>query len=300
MTSPPLIDRLDHIVVAVRDCETATPQWARLLGCAPSWQGLQPAEGTANTLFRLANTTLELRGPSGDGPGGRALRARLDDRGEGLHALGFGGSDLVALRASLARVGIETPPIAEALGHDEPSGAWRRYRVLELPEAASGGVPTRVIEDEGSPDLVPLAQPLDHAGGCTHAIDHVVVMSAHPDRALQWYGDRLGLRLALDRRFEQRGLRLIFFRTGHLTVEIAQSLRGDSDLGPDAEPDETDRLWGLSHQVRDAQAARARVIEAGFEASELRPGHKPDTQVFSVERAPSGVATLFIEPYVDP
>jgi catechol 2,3-dioxygenase-like lactoylglutathione lyase family enzyme len=297
LDSTPLIDRLDHVVVAVRDCQAATPQWARLLGCTPSWQGLQPASGTANTLFRLSNTTIELRGPCGEGPEGRALCERIDASGEGLHGLGFGSHDVAALRTSLTAAGVEAAPIGEGLGHDEPSGAWRRYRVLELPDAAAGGLPTRIVEDEGPVDLVPPAQPLQDDGSCTHAIDHVVVMTASPDRALAWYGDRLGLRLALDRTFDERGVRLIFFRTGHLTVEIAHPLHGGGDLGPDpGEGDAPDRLWGLAHQVRDAEAARARVVEAGFGATPVRTGHKPGTRVFSVEGAPSGVSTLFIEP----
>jgi len=297
VAATPLIERLDHVVVAVRDAEAATPVWARLFGCAPSWQGLQPIPGTANTLFRLANTTIELLGPKGNGPAGRALNERIETQGEGLHSLGFATSDIAAFRATLEASGIATPEIGEGLGHDEPTGAWRRFRVLELPASASGGVPTRVLQDESPAELVPPAQPLASDGSCTHAIDHIVVMSAQPERALEWYGDRLGLRLALDRSFEERGVRLIFFRTGHLTVEIANSLRPGSDLGANPSDEAVpDRLWGLSHRVADAEAARARLIEAGFEASALRDGHKPGTRVFSVTGAPNGVPTLFIQP----
>ena len=53
------------------------------------------------------------------------------------------------------------------------------------------------------------------------AIDHVVIRSADPEATIAFYGDQLGLRLALDRTFEERGVRLIFFRVGGVTVEIA-------------------------------------------------------------------------------
>ena len=39
-------------------------------------------------------------------------------------------------------------------------------------------------------------------------------------------GDRLALRLALDRTFEERRVRLLFFRIAGVTVELAASLDG--------------------------------------------------------------------------
>jgi len=294
LTSPGPVDRIDHVVIAVRDVAAAAPAMARLLGCAPSWEGAQPADGTANVLFRLANTTLELLAPQGEGAGGARLRERIDERGEGLHRLEFGTRDLEAVRARLDAAGIEASAPAEALSHDDPSGAWRRYRVVEIPAAANRGVPTRIVEDTSPDEIVPPAQPIEHDGSCVGRLDHVVVMTRAPEHALRFYGDALGLRLALDRTFAERGVRLVFFRTGGLTLEIGSSLRGGGDLGR-AEA-ETDVLWGLAHQVGNAELARARVEAAGFTASAIREGHKPGTRVFTVEDAPFGVPTLFIEP----
>ena len=68
-----------------------------------------------------------------------------------------------------------------------------------------------------------------------------------------------------DRVFEARGVRLLFFRIGGVTVEIASSLAGGG-------ADDGDRLWGMSYKVADVAAARQRVAEAGFEVSEVRGG----------------------------
>jgi catechol 2,3-dioxygenase-like lactoylglutathione lyase family enzyme len=289
-----LVDRIDHVVLAVRDVAAAASTMARLLGCAPSWQGDQPADGTSNVLFRLANATIELLGPAGEGPVGASLRSHVEEHGEGLYRIDFGTHDLEAVRAGLSSHGIEITEPRDALSHDEPSGAWRRYRVMEIPATANRGIRTRVVEDASPDEIVPSAQPQLDDGSCVARLDHVVVMTSAPDHALAFYGDALGLRLALDKTFEKRGVRLVFFRTGGLTLEIGSSLRGASDLGEAGS--ELDVLWGLAHQVADADLARARVEASGHAVSAVRDGHKPGTRVFSVQGAPLGVPTLFIEP----
>jgi catechol 2,3-dioxygenase-like lactoylglutathione lyase family enzyme len=128
-----------------------------------------------------------------------------------------------------------------------------------------------------------------------HGIDHVVVQTADPEATRALYGERLGLRLALDKSFPQWGARLLFFRVGHITVEVAARLDGAPD-GAAPDPAAPDRAWGISWRVGDADAARARLVEAGFDVSEVRSGRRPNTRVFSVRGDPCGVATLVLEP----
>lgn len=300
-----LVDRIDHIVVAVRDVEPAAPAMARLLGAAPSWQGVQPAEGITNVLFRLANTTLELlapEGPAASTPGstGADLEAFIEARGPGLYRLDFGTGDLDAVEARLASAGIGTSGKRDGLSHDDPSGAWRRFRVLDVSPHASRGIRTRIVEETSPADLVPAVQPISDDGSCVSRLDHVVVMTRDPDHALAFYGETLGLRLALDRTFEKRGVRLIFFRTGGLTLEIGSRLSASGELGTFGEAGEAaDMLWGLAYQVPDADRARARIAEVGYTVSEVRDGHKPGTRVFTVEGTPLGVPSLVIQPPPD-
>jgi hypothetical protein len=49
-------------------------------------------------------------------------------------------------------------------------------------------------------------------------IDHIVIHSPNLDRALGLWRDRLGVRLALDRAFAGRGLRMLFFRSSGVTL----------------------------------------------------------------------------------
>jgi catechol 2,3-dioxygenase-like lactoylglutathione lyase family enzyme len=285
-----VLARLDHVILAVADLDAAARSTARLLGRSPSWRGEHPSAGTANALFPLDNMYLELLSPSGPGRSADAVRSWLGARGEALLGLAFGTDDAAACRAELAARGLEPGPVEKGIGRDVESGAFREWLRVPLPVARTRGVVLFAIEHRSPPELLPRMPALGDEAAAVFALDHAVVRSPDADAARALYGDGLGLRLALDREFPQWGARLLFFRVGGLTVEIAAELAG----GPAT--DGGDRLWGLSWRVRDADAARARLLAAGFDVSEVRAGRRPGTRVLTVRDGTHGVPTLLLEP----
>ena len=138
---------------------------------------------------------------------------------------------------------------------------------------------------DGEADAAPLAIAPD----VPHAIDHVVIQSPDLDRAVRLWRDRLGMRLALDRDFPQRGLRLLFFRSGGVTLEFSGALGANPGEGPD-------RLWGIAYQVADLAACRERLASAGVDVGGIRPGQKRGTLVATAKSHTLGVPTLLIQP----
>lgn len=122
------------------------------------------------------------------------------------------------------------------------------------------------------------------------AIDHVVVHTAAPTRAIAHWRDRLGLRLALDREFGDRGLRLLFFRSGGVTLEFASPLGTPIGGGSPA-----DVVYGVSYRVPNLDACRARLTGAGLDVGDIHDGIKAGTRVASVRSGTVGVPTLLIE-----
>jgi catechol 2,3-dioxygenase-like lactoylglutathione lyase family enzyme len=120
------------------------------------------------------------------------------------------------------------------------------------------------------------------------AIDHVVIHSPDLDRACALWRDRLKLRLALDRQFPERGLRMLFFRSGGVTLEFAGTMAHPVD------PRGPDRLYGIAYSVSDISACRARLLRGGLGVSTIRPGHKPGTLVATVRSGTEGVPTLLL------
>jgi catechol 2,3-dioxygenase-like lactoylglutathione lyase family enzyme len=278
---------LDHVVVAVRDLDEASRRTADLLGRQPSWRGEHPQAGTANALFQLANTYLELLGVRGEGPVGAGLKAHLEARGEGVFALAFACDDAAGFGERLRGVGLEPGEPREGRGVDLERDGERLWTTLLVPPTATRGVPLFAIEHrEGALEAV---APDGDPAAAVEALDHVVILSGDLEASRRLYGDQLGLRLALDRTFEARGQRILFFRVGGATVEVVGAADPPDEPGPD-------RAWGLAWKVADIEAARARLEQAGFDVTGIRPGAKPGTAVCSVRGEPLGVATLLIGP----
>jgi catechol 2,3-dioxygenase-like lactoylglutathione lyase family enzyme len=255
-----LITALDHVAVAVRDFAAAVEGYRRLLGRAPQ---LEPRDGAERAWFHLDNMALEVIAPAGEGPAGERVRARLDAAGEGLWIAAFQVADVAAAARLLTRRGLEV----EAVGH------VTRVRAAGLDFLVTpgriGAAPSPAVAD------APIS-----------SLDHVVVHTPNPDRALGLYGAKFGLDLRLDRANEQWGARQLFFRCGDTVFEVAASLTSVAD-GPD-------RFGGLAWRVADPDAVQARLAAAGFDVSDVRTGRKPGTKVFTVRDAPGGVPTLML------
>ncbi|SKA21024.1 Catechol 2,3-dioxygenase [Enhydrobacter aerosaccus] len=156
---------------------------------------------------------------------------------------------------------------------------------LALDPAATHGVPIALIERKDRPVMSDLTG-ADEAAAIA-GLDHIVIRTPNPERAVAFYGGRLGLDLRLDRSNPQWGTRLLFFRCGDLVVEIAHDLGKGVSAGPD-------QLWGLSWRVPDIARAHARLQKSGVEVSSPRDGRRPGTQVFSVLSHTANVPTIVI------
>jgi catechol 2,3-dioxygenase-like lactoylglutathione lyase family enzyme len=282
-----MINGVDHIVILTPDIEAGTAVYAALLGRAADWRA-DSDTGVATALFQLGNTALELVAPSGHGPSAEHLRALITAEGPGLKSLAFRSSDLSGDHRALTRLALAPTAIEEDFNEDavrETRRTWRRFR---CPPEQTAGVRWFFIEPLDG-EIEPAEVPLGHV----HALDHLVINTPNPDRAMALYGAKLGLRLALDRTAPEWGVRLIFLRTGGLTVEIAHRL-GQSDDA--ASPDS---FWGLTWRVGDIEAARARLAARGFNVSDVRTGRRAGTRVFSVRDGTLNVPTLFISGVAD-
>lgn len=287
--------RLDHIVIAVRDLDVATADYAELLGRSPSWRGSHPSYGTRNTLFRIENTYVELLA-LGDGKQNARwsgeLSRFLKDHGEGLYALALGVDDVDATAREMRRRGLEVLDPADGSGADEMTGAHRAWRNAQVRVASSHGIRIFFIQHHSPPEALPIAPVVaPDAKAAVRRMDHVVVMSAEMEVARQVWGQTLEARLALDRTFPERNSRILFFRLGDITVEISGgAVQTKEGIG------KPDRLWGVAWGVDDAAATCARLAAAGIETSGPRPGIKPGTLVATAKGARThGVPTLLIE-----
>ncbi len=273
-----MITGLDHIVLVTPSIEAGVAAYTTVLGCAPSWRSA--SDGAASAFFALDNMALEILAPEGNGPVGDSVRAALDASGEGLASVCFGVTDIDQAHRTFERRALQPGPIAYGSSVDGSRRlTWKRLRTER--EATHGIRQFFIQRDEPLPrsDVI--------APAPVTALDHVVVSTTHPNRAAALYGARLGLDMALDRSNPAWDMRLMFFRCGDLILEIAHRLSEPAGDAPD-------RFYGLTWRTKDLDGTRARLLEAGLNASNVRQGRKPSSRVFSLKNGTLNVPTLFI------
>jgi catechol 2,3-dioxygenase-like lactoylglutathione lyase family enzyme len=278
-----LIEKLDHLVIAVNDLDSAIDSYTKLFGYGPSWRGIHKQLGTANALFPVENTYLELLASNGEeGAGAAMIKATLELNGEGLAGLVLGTSNINDLKESLLASGVELQDLSLGEGVDSDQGLKRTWKNLFLPFSLTRGMFAFIIQHETG------ELPAIHgrSSSTINKLDHVVVNTNDPEGFKSLYGDTFGIRLALDQTVEKWGGRMLFFRLNHTTIEV---------IGKPNEDDPADKLWGLAWSVEDLKATHQRLVKEGIEISEVKAGRKENTLVCTVKSDTCNVPTLLIE-----
>ncbi len=273
---------IDHVIIAVSDLAGATDEYQQLLGRLPSWRGSHPDYGTANTLFKLDNTYIELLAADGDGMAADIVNGILCERGPCLGGLVFGTEDAQSFIAQARSAGLPASDPMPGHGKDEQTGAERRWHNIFWDPAAARGIFSFCIQhDSGStlPDATPMM------GEPISGVDHVVVKTQSVEAAKRFYGEQLGIRLALEQHVPKWGGTQLFFRASSMSIEVIAS-----ENAP-----EQDELWGLALETNDITATHERLVSSGIAVSEIREGRKAGTRVCTAKSHTLGVPTLLIE-----
>ena len=273
---------IDHIIIAVSDLAEASAEYSALLGRQPSWRGAHPDYGTANTLFKLDNTYIELLAVNGDGMAADIVNGILDERGPCLGGLVFGIEDAQTFIAHARSAGLPASDPMPGHGKDEKTGAERRWHNIFWDPAAARGIFSFCIQHDSGSNL-PEATPT--AGEPISGVDHVVVKTQSVEAAKRFYGEQLGIRLALEQHVPKWGGTQLFFRASSMSIEVIAS-----ENAP-----EQDELWGLALETNDITATHERLVSSGIAVSEIREGRKAGTRVCTAKSHTLGVPTLLIE-----
>jgi|SRR5687768_1212548 catechol 2,3-dioxygenase-like lactoylglutathione lyase family enzyme len=258
-----MITAVSHLAFAADDVEAAAADYEILLDRKAA--RFQSADGKPLCRFQLANIAFEI--------------SAADGRGEGLKSIGFKASDIDATVRKLTRRGLVVGDIVEQSFSARSGGRGMTRRLADIAAASTHGVAMSIVETQTPPEV--------SAGSSVSGLDHVVIRSPNPERAVALYGGRLGLEFALDRTNQDWGSRLLFFVCGGVRVEIGHSLaKGVSDL--------PDSLWGLAWRVSDTVETQAKLQRAGVNTSDGKAGRRPGSQVLTVRSGTRNVPTIML------
>ena len=277
-----MIERIDHLIVAVKDLEAAEDNYKKIFGHDPVWRGAHESLGTKNSIFNFNNLYFELLAANGKGAGASLVNSSIEENGEGLAGLVFGSDNIETTKQQLSSKGYELSALALGEGFDEDAGKKRTWESLFLPHEITRGLFSFAIEHKtGKLDLLER-----FTSDCVHKLDHVVINTNDAEGFIRVYEKDLGIRLALDQTVEKWGGRMLFFRLNQTTIEVI------------ARPDEgisKDSLWGLAWDVEDLEATHTRLTKLGIEASDVKEGRKPNTLVSTIKSNTCNIPTLFIQ-----
>ena len=277
-----MIERIDHLIVAVKDLEAAEDNYKKIFGHDPVWRGKHESLGTKNSIFNFNNLYFELLAANGEGAGASLVNSSIEENGEGLAGLVFGSDDIESTKEQLSSKGYELSSLALGEGLDEDAGKKRTWESLFLPNLITRGLFSFAIEHKTGK----LALLDKFESDSVHKLDHVVINTNDAEGFIQVYEKDLEIRLALDQTVEKWGGRMLFFRLNQTTIEVIAR--------PNKEQSK-DSLWGLAWDVDDLEATHARLTQLGIEASEVKEGRKPNTLVSTIKSNTCNIPTLFIQ-----
>jgi catechol 2,3-dioxygenase-like lactoylglutathione lyase family enzyme len=218
-----MIERLDHVVIAVRDLDAAVACYRAALGFDARPGGRHPGRGTHNAIVRFGLEYLELLALD-DSAQGRELAPNplvdfLDEHEGGLvgYALATGDIDAVAARLRDAELEADGPFRMERLRPDGSRLAWR----LLVPGGVAYRRPWPFFIQWDAPDAERLAleSPGAHPNGTT-AIEELALVVKDLERAIELYGLHLGLSLASRGLNPQLDAESAVFTLGDVRIEV--------------------------------------------------------------------------------
>jgi len=144
----PLLTRIDHVGIACADLDRAVGLYQATFGLEVVSLEVNPEQGVREAMLRVGSGT----GPGAAGPGYVQLLEPLGDdtpvgrflarRGEGIHHVGYGVSDIGSVMAEIAGTGIR-------LIDSRPRHGSMGASIAFLHPADLGGVLTELVQFAG-------------------------------------------------------------------------------------------------------------------------------------------------------
>lgn len=132
-----MFDRVDHVGIAVRDLDTAIAFYGRTFGVTLAHRERVEEQGVEEAMFRVGESWIQLLQPLGpDTPVGKFI----DKRGEGVHHVGYGVSDLRKVLEHLKAEGI---PLIDT----QPRRGSRGSHVAFVHPKGVGGVLVELVQE---------------------------------------------------------------------------------------------------------------------------------------------------------
>ncbi len=137
-----MLEKIDHIGIAVPDLDAAAEAYAKLFGVEPSHREVVESDGVETVMFEVGESRIELLGSLG--PDSK-IAGFLEKRGGGIHHVAYGVADVQGDLDRLAADGVQL------LDRAPRRGAGGKLVAFVHPKAV-GGVLTELCQPDPAAD----------------------------------------------------------------------------------------------------------------------------------------------------
>ncbi len=138
MDNPPLLTRIDHVGIAVRDLDQAIARYREVFGLRVTHEEVNEEQGVREAMLAVGDsaTFVQLLAPlSDDSP----IAGFLDKRGEGVQQVAYAVDDIDAVSIALRERGVR-------LLYDSPRRGTAGSRINFVHPRDMGGVLVELVE----------------------------------------------------------------------------------------------------------------------------------------------------------
>ena len=136
-----MLEKIDHIGIAVPDLDAAAAAYAQIFGVEPSHREVVESDGVETVMFEVGESRIELLGSLG--PDSK-IHNFLEKRGGGIHHVAYGVSDVQGALDRLAAEG------TQLLDTTPRKGAGGKLVAFVHPKAAAGVLTELCQPDPGA------------------------------------------------------------------------------------------------------------------------------------------------------
>ena len=251
-----MIKSLDRISYLTNSLEKAEKTFSAFFDADPSKKVISKDRNYESVLYGLENMNFEIIKKNDDSSG--------DDKLCGFSLL---SDDLTDLNISTS--------YDEYENNEESNGKSQLVKSIDIKQSPNFQLSVNEYEE------LDMNRSNDNN---LFALDHLVLTTNKSDALINLYEKELGIRLALDQFVEKWGGRMLFFRTGHATIEVI-----------DNKVEGNDQFWGLAWKTKDIRKKREYLVENGFNVTDVKDGRKKDTLVATVKFDEIKLPTLLVE-----
>jgi len=133
-----MLEKIDHIGVAVPDLDAAVESYRLLFGIEPSHREVVDSDGVETVMFEVGESRVELLGSLG---ADSKIANFLEKRGGGIHHVAYGVPDVQSALDRLAADGVQL------LDHSPRPGAGGKLVAFVHPRSV-GGVLTELCQED--------------------------------------------------------------------------------------------------------------------------------------------------------